>query len=71
LTEQDSYYNALKTKGFKVVDERDGSVINVTPEQLIVVKSVDEYREVSDSHPQVIFGTMQVGEKGENSKCSY
>ncbi len=65
LTEQNSYYNALKSNGFKVVDERDMSVINVTPDQLIVVKSVDEYRSVSDSHPQVIFGTMQMGQKVE------
>lgn len=63
LTEQDSYYNALKSNGFKVVDERDGSVINVGADQLIVVKSVDEYKSVSQSHPQMIFGTMQMGQK--------
>jgi hypothetical protein len=63
LTEQESYSNALKSKGFKVVDERDGSVYTVSPEQLEVIGSPEEYYDKYDTAPQLIFGTMQMGQK--------
>jgi len=66
LTEQDSYYEALRANGFKVVDERDGSEFVVKPEHLIVVKSVGEYEALHpDAPPQLVFGTMQMGKKTE------
>ena len=63
LTEQDKYYNALKSKGFKVLDERDGTAVYVRPEQLTVVKSVEEYAQISTTAPRLIYGTMQMGQK--------
>ena len=63
LTEQEKYYNALKSKGFKVIDERDGSVYLVDPNQLVVVKSVEEFEQTTTAAPKLIFGTMQMGQK--------
>ena len=45
ITEQDRYYNALTSSGFKVVDERDGSTYSVGPESLEVVRGAAEYKE--------------------------
>ena len=52
--------------GFKVIDERSGQEFAVAPENLVVVKSVDEYEAAHPgSPPQLVFGSMQMGQKLE------
>jgi len=66
FTEQANYYNALTTKGFSVVDERCGTEFVVGADQIHVVKNVAEYEaKFPGRSPQLVFGTMQMGQKAE------